>query len=113
MNKGSWENNPNNAAELAKVSNEMVKLLNHFDHLNRYRSLPKLNIRKVLFKKPATVIFWSDDTKTVVKCAESDTYNELLGFFICVMTKVLGKKTVHGLYDIFKAELENTENKTV
>lgn len=29
---------------------------------------PKLSIDKVIFHAPATIVYWSDGTKTVVKC---------------------------------------------
>ena len=35
---------------------------------------PECTITKVIFADPATIIFWSDGTKTVVKCEETDIY---------------------------------------
>ena len=31
-------------------------------------SIEKLSITNVIFSPPATIVFWSDKTKTVVKC---------------------------------------------
>lgn len=33
---------------------------------------PKLTIDHVIFHAPATIVYWSDGTKTVVKCQECD-----------------------------------------
>lgn len=47
-------------------------------------------IRKVIFNDPATIIIWADGTKTVVKCAEGDTYTKWAGFAFCVCKKIMG-----------------------
>ena len=47
-------------------------------------------VEKVVFNDPATIIFWGDGTKTVVKCQEGDTYNKETGFVMCYLKKLLG-----------------------
>lgn len=47
---------------------------------------------KVIFNDPATIVFWKDGTKTVVKCMEGDTYNPEVGLAMCVCKKVFDKK---------------------
>lgn len=49
-------------------------------------------IRKVIFSNPATIIYWADGTKTVVKCQEGCTYSKYAGFMACVTKKVFGNK---------------------
>lgn len=49
-------------------------------------------IEKVIFNDPATIVFWSDNTKTVVKCQEGDTYSKELGLAMCISKKFLGNK---------------------
>lgn len=56
-----------------------------------------VHIRKVLTNAPATVIFWSDGTKTVSRCAEEDTFNPEMGFTICVLKKLMGTQNVKTL----------------
>lgn len=34
-----------------------------------------VSIRKVIFNDPATVVLWSDGTKTVVKCGPEDKFD--------------------------------------
>ena len=60
-----------------------------------------LTIKKIMYKPPATIIFWSDDTKTVAVCEKGDTYNRELGFALCVLKKKYGNKTVHDMLDTF------------
>lgn len=38
------------------------------------------DIVDVIYNPPATVIHWSDKTKTVVKCSADDEYDPLTGF---------------------------------
>jgi hypothetical protein len=49
-----------------------------------------LPIEKVIFNYPATIILWSDGTKTVVKCQPGDTYDEEKGFVMAYLKKLLG-----------------------
>lgn len=48
---------------------------------------------KVIFHDPATIVFWDDGTKTVVKCQEGDTYNKELGFALCFAKKAMGNQS--------------------
>ena len=47
---------------------------------------------KVIFNDPATIVFWKDGTKTVVKCMEGDIYNPEVGLAMCVCKKLYGHK---------------------
>ena len=55
-------------------------------------------IQRVLYNNPVTVVFWSDGTKTVSKCAGNDIYSKETGLAICVMKKMVG---VNETYNIF------------
>lgn len=50
--------------------------------------MPK--IKKVIFNDPATIVFWGDDTKTVVKCTEGDEFNPEFGLAMAISKKALG-----------------------
>lgn len=52
-----------------------------------------LEIKKVMFNEPATIVFWEDGTKTVVKCQDGDTYNKETGLALCIAKKALGNKS--------------------
>lgn len=47
-------------------------------------------VEKVVYNDPATVVMWSDGTKTVVKCHEGDVYDEETGFLLCCAKKLFG-----------------------
>lgn len=48
------------------------------------------NVKKVIYHDPATVVYWNDGTKTVVKCDPRDTYSKEAGLAMCYMKKMLG-----------------------
>lgn len=50
-------------------------------------------IEHVIFNDPATIVFWTDGTKTVVKCHEDDIYSEEVGLALCFAKKALGNKS--------------------
>lgn len=48
------------------------------------------HLEKVIFHEPATIVYWIDGTKTVVKCGPDDTFDPEKGIALCYMKKVLG-----------------------
>ena len=66
-----------------------------FERSNMLRktfNLPGPTIKKVVFNDPATVVMWSDGTKTVVKCQPGDDYSKETGLALCIAKKYLGNK---------------------
>ena len=57
-----------------------------------------LKISKVIFNDPATIVFWKDGTKTVVKCGENDIYDPEKGLAMAVAKKFLGTNKSHSNY---------------
>ena len=51
-------------------------------------------IKRVVFNDPATIVFWSDGSKTVVKCQKEkgDTYSKETGLAIAIAKKAYGNK---------------------
>lgn len=49
-------------------------------------------INDVIFNAPATIVKWSDGSKTIVKCQEGDSYNPELGLAMCIAKKCCGNK---------------------
>ena len=45
---------------------------------------------KVVFHDPATVVYWSDGTKTVVKCGPHDTFDPEKGLAMAIAKKHFG-----------------------
>ena len=70
--------------------NGSIDLEGFITHTNKRKSA--IEIERVIFHNPATIIFWSDGMKTVVKCSKDDKYDRLTGFLLCVMKKAYGNK---------------------
>lgn len=51
---------------------------------------PEDFVKKVIFNAPATIVFWYDGTKTVVKCGPNDIYDPEKGFAIAFMKRFFG-----------------------
>lgn len=49
-----------------------------------------LGIQKVKFQNPATIVFWDDGTKTVVKCQKGDTFDPEKGLAMAIIKKKVG-----------------------
>jgi len=64
-------------------------------------------IKKVIFNNPATIVYWLDGTKTVVKCQEGDVFSEELGLALCFAKKALGNTGAY--YNVFKRYLGKNE----
>ena len=47
-------------------------------------------VKKVVFHDPATVVYWSDGTKTVVKCGPHDTFDPEKGLAMAIAKKFYG-----------------------
>ena len=53
-------------------------------------SIEKLSITNVIFNPPATIVFWSDKTKTVVKCDPKEEYDPEKGIAMAICKKMIG-----------------------
>lgn len=54
------------------------------------RATYPFEIKKVIYSDPATIVIWTDGTKTVVKCQEDDIYDEQTGLLMCIAKKAYG-----------------------
>lgn len=57
-----------------------------------YANNVSLTIKNVIFNDPATIVFWMDGTKTVVKCQEGDMYDPEKGLAMAISKKALGNQ---------------------
>lgn len=59
-----------------------------------------LRPKQVIFNPPATIVYWEDGTKTVVK-ADNDVFSEEFGYAMACMRKIYGSRAE------FKAQFKN------
>ena len=70
---------------------------------------PTFVIDKVLFNPPATIVFWLDGTKTVVKCKEGEEFSEWAGIALCLAKKLYGPN-FHKIFRAMSSDPEKTVN---
>lgn len=67
-------------------------------------------IKQVIFHDSATIVYWTDGTRTVVKCQDGDVYDPEKGLAMAICKKALGNK---GNYcNVFKKWLPEEEVET-
>lgn len=62
--------------------------MNRFMNSELTRLDVAISIKKVIYNPPATIVFWADGTKTVVKCAKSDDFDQEKGLAMCICKKI-------------------------
>lgn len=92
----------------------LTKMFLYSEHSNIMLSNKSVEITKVIFNNPATIVFWSDGKKTVVKCSCDEAFDEEKGLAMAISKRVLGNKGNY--YNEFKKwlpEIEVCEDKGV
>lgn len=56
----------------------------------KFKVMPE--VKKVIFHNPATIVYWDDNTKTVVKCGDDDTFDKEKGLALCYMKRMFDNK---------------------
>ena len=67
----------------------------------------RVKIKDVIFSDPATIVFWSDGTKTVVKTRGGEKYDKEKGLAMAIVKKITGNTGSY--YNIFKEWCGNEE----
>lgn len=83
--------------------------INYFDINGEFKSI---YITKVIYNNPATMVFWSDGTKTIAKCHEDDTYSCEQGLNVCILKKVF-KPTYRDILNAWLPTYETTNKNVV
>lgn len=68
-----------------------------------------MQIKKVIFNYPVTVVLWEDDTKTIVRCGDHDVFDPEKGLAMAIAKKALGNTGKY--YDMFKKWVPKEEEK--
>ncbi len=70
-----------------------------------------VEIKNVIFNPPATIVFWADGTKTVVKTQEYDQFDPEKGLAMAISKKALGNQGNY--YNHFKKWTEKCKMSTI
>lgn len=74
---------------------DSIYKINYYDKM--FVRQPK--IKKVIFNDPATVVYWEDRTKTVVKC-KKEKYDPEKGLAMAIAKKAMGNNGNY--FEVFK-----------
>lgn len=85
--------------------NETKKNVDSFE--TKQSTNRRVKIRDVIFSDPATVVFWDDNTKTVVKARGGEKYDKEKGLAMAIIKKITGN--TGNYYEIFKEWCGNEE----
>lgn len=59
---------------------------------SRKKDMEEVTIKNVIFNPPATIVFWSNGDKTVVKCDEIEKFDPEKGMAMAISKHALGNK---------------------
>lgn len=86
--------------KLAEFANEMLDTMTpkmdeeKYSHIIKFypndEYLNSITIKDVRFSPPATIVFWSDNTKTVVKAQNGETFDAEKGLMACIIKRITG-----------------------
>lgn len=101
-----------NATLISDINKEMkmlekAKLNNLFGVKSTERKID-MRIEKVIFNAPATVVFWKDGSKTIVKSGDYDIYDPEKGLAMAIAKKALGNQGNY--YEVFKKWLPDEKD---
>ena len=91
-----------------KATEELAKRYLNSIYGKKPRLVPR--IKNVIFNDPATIVFWSDNTKTVVK-AQDEPFDPEKGLAMAISKRALGNKFIY--YNEIKKWLPKEKNETI
>lgn len=58
-------------------------------------------IKNVIYNDPATIVFWDDGTKTVVKCQVGEQFDKEKGLAMAILKKLYGGASYNEVFKKF------------
>lgn len=69
----------------------------------------KIQVQKVIYNDPATIVYFTDGSRTVVKRHRDDEFDEQTGLLMCIAKRFLGDD----FHRVLKENVPNYEKKKV
>lgn len=82
----------NDREMIEDLQDTLTKMFLYSEHSNIMLRNKNVEITKVIFNNPATIVFWNDGSKTVVKCSEDECFDEEKGLAMAISKKALGNQ---------------------
>lgn len=68
---------------------DYIELSNTGINVNFYPPSP-IKVKKVIYNNPATIVYFTDGSKTIVKACDGDRFDEQTGLLMCIAKRFLG-----------------------
>ena len=81
-----------------KISERGIDSYKLCDKIQNMKGDPRM-IQRVIFNPPATIVFWRDGSKTVVKCGENDIFDPEKGLAMAISKRAFGDNRDY--YEVF------------
>lgn len=56
----------------------------------KVKPMSDLSIKKVIFNDPATIVYWGNGERTIIKCNEDDSFDQEKGLAMAICKRALG-----------------------
>lgn len=93
-------------AEIKNWNMEEIKQI-----IKKEEEMKFITLDHVIFDGPATIVFWSDGSKTIVKCTDGDAYAYDVGIAMATLKKIFGDQYGAYRHDVRNAIKEAEERK--
>lgn len=82
-----------NTESFVDILNEIGEMNKHYTvDIKKEKDMEEVTIKNVIFNPPATIVFWSNGDKTVVKCEEIEKFDPEKGMAMAISKHALGNK---------------------
>lgn len=85
--------------KIQKEKNKPAQYANAIYDTERKLIMWMPTIQRVIFNPPATIVFWRDGAKTVVKCGENDIFDPEKGLAMAISKRAFGNNRDY--YEVF------------
>ncbi len=95
-----------NVKEIVSLWVKTNDMKNLFNALMESTTFPEpMDIDRVIFSPPATIVKWMDGAKTVVKTQDGECFDKEKGLAMCIAKRAFGNKGNY--YEVFKYFIED------
>ena len=99
----------------APVTNIMKTIIDDYERRHNVRygieKVNKLEIKNVIFNDPATIVYWADGTKTVVKTQGDELFDPEKGLAMAICKKAYGNESSY--FNVIKKWVKKYEPKSL
>lgn len=93
-----------------KSSDSLIKTVKTSEKEKNVMSTIDFRVKKIMHNGPATIVFWKDNTKTVVRLKEGDRYDPYAAFTAAVAKRLYGKNMkISEIVDRYSKDLKKID----